>query len=113
MYCSNCGNSFQANEKFCSNCGHPREMHPGNQAHQYGSGQHVQTQETSSAALVCGILSLFFFGLVLGIIAIVLAKRPESRNKTAARVTGTIGIIGWTIGIIIYIIAIIAAAEAY
>ena len=58
----------------------------------------------AKSALICGIVSLFCFGFVLGIIAIVqgfqarklLAQSNESTgNATAAIVLGIIGVIGW------------------
>jgi len=82
----------------------------GQQPQQYNPQYNQQYQQQGAAvdtkngkavgALVCGIVSLFVFGLILGIVAIVLGvqarKNPNRRGMaTAGMVLGVIGIIGW------------------
>ncbi len=103
MYCSNCGAKV-GDSKFCSNCGmeQKRSVHSENDPF---TSQYQQKEEPSSnTALVLGILSLFFAGIILGIVAIVLSFRPEAKDATAARVLGIIGLIGGIISIVLMIV---------
>lgn len=75
----------------------------------------ARTEGMAVAALVCGIASLLFCGLVLGIVAVVLAGNAQSRiaasggrlggegMATVGRILGIIGIVGWVIVIAIYV----------
>ena len=67
------------------------------------------TDGTAIATFVLGLLSIFIFGLILGIIALVLSKKATDNIRasggqkggmglvTAGRVLAIIGIIGWAI----------------
>ena len=95
--CVNCGNKVESHQRFCPTCGAQNEYSftsPGSTV--------SEKPKESSAALVCGILSLFFAGFILGVIALVLASKENAAHKTAARVLGIIGIVGWVIFIFIY-----------
>lgn len=114
MYCKQCGFEVSRQERLCSNCGENNENYsPEVRSESQGSGQpafnqnyyQIQYQEKeepkSSAALVCGIISIFFAGLILGVIGLVLASKPNAEHKTAARVTSIVGIVGWVVLIIL------------
>lgn len=73
----------------------------------------VRGQQLAQTSMIFGIISLFIAGIILGPIAIVKAKRAEEAGGDAkvGKITGWIGtILGvlWLIGVIIYIVAIIA-----
>lgn len=58
-----------------------------------------QGESAANAALICGIISLFIAGLILGIIAVVQASNAKKQGyiggkATAGMVTGIIGIAG-------------------
>lgn len=71
----------------------------------------------ATAGMICGIVSLFFFGFVLGILAIIfsscalsqLKKEPERFDEnakckaTTGLVTGIIGLCVWVVLVIVYI----------
>lgn len=110
MYCTKCGKQLNTEDRFCPNCGtrkpdlfETNQIREPEQQYYYSqpSYQNQSTHETSNAALICGIVSIFFAGLIFGIIALVLANRPEAKNKKVAKITGTIGIIGWAFAMII------------
>ena len=69
----------------------------------------TQKQPGSGAAtgsLVCGIIGLIVFGLILGIVAIVMSMNAKKQGykggkATAGLVLGIIDIVGWAFGLII------------
>ena len=74
----------------------------------------------ATASMVCGIVSFFCCGLVLGIIAIVLANQYfqetgdlENGKAKAGKICGIIGIVLWVIGIIIYVALLAGGAAAH
>ena len=122
MYCKQCGFEVSQQERLCSNCGENndnyvpvakndyQEINQSTLNQNYNQSQYQQEYKyqqqyapTSSAALICGIISIFFAGLILGIIGLVLASKPNAAHKTAARVTSIIGIVGWALLVILQI----------
>lgn len=103
MYCSNCGAKV-GDSKFCSNCGMEQKRSTQNTNDPFAYQYQKQTEPTSNAALILGVISLFFSGIILGIVAIVLSFRPEAKNATAVRVLGIIGLIGGIISIVLMIV---------
>lgn len=103
MYCSNCGAKV-GDSKFCSNCGMEQKRSTQNTNDPFAYQYQKQAEPTSNAALILGVISLFFAGIILGIVAIVLSFRPEAKNATAARVLGIIGLIGGIIYIVLRIV---------
>jgi hypothetical protein len=88
--------------------------------------QYNHTQVTigeATASMICGIVGLFFFGIILGPIAIFLgvaAKKKIKENPqgltgegqaTAGIVCGSIAVAGWIILIIFWIVVASAAAS--
>ena len=68
----------------------------------YYAGQKHPADGTATAALVCGIIGLFIFGLILGIIAIVQGSRAKKLGypggkATAGIVLGIIDIVAWAL----------------
>jgi len=90
------------------------------QAPPYGSpyqqNYYAQAQPGKGAAtgsLVCGIISVFFAGLILGIIAIAQGRKAKRLGyiggmATAGIVLGIIGLIGWVIIMILVIFGILS-----
>ncbi|MCL1799116.1 MAG: DUF4190 domain-containing protein [Eggerthellaceae bacterium] len=79
------------------NYGQPGYMQPAPAAVPQKNGKAV-------ASLVCGILGLFLFGLILGIVAIVLGvqarKRPDRRGIAMAGIIfGVLALLGWAAGL--------------
>jgi hypothetical protein len=82
-------------------------------APEYGGAQaplpRTGTDGTAIATFVLGLLSVFIFGLILGIIALVLAPKAKRNIEasggqlggaglvTAGRILAIVGIIGWVI----------------
>ncbi|WP_175047925.1 DUF4190 domain-containing protein [Microlunatus speluncae] len=52
-------------------------------------------------ALVCGILGLFFCGVVLGPIAIYLGSQSESGLAKAGKALGIVAVIGWAVYVVV------------
>lgn len=102
MYCSNCGAQVGDN-RFCSNCGMEQKRSVQNANDPFVSQYQQKEEPSSNTALVLGILSLFFAGIILGIVAISLSFKPDAKNATAARVLGIIGLIGGIISILLMI----------
>lgn len=81
------------------------------------SPQQVEAEKASQVSLICGILGLFFFGIILGPIAIIQANKAEKLGKaaTAGKVLGWIDTIFGVLGLIGFIIVVggmIAAGSA-
>jgi len=76
------------------------------------------------ASLVCGIVSILFFGIIIGPVAIglgVWAKRDIKKRPTEVGggglalggiITGAVGLVLWIIWIVWYVIAVTAVATA-
>lgn len=102
MYCSNCGAKV-GDSRFCSNCGMEQNKSVQNANDPFVSQYQQKEEPSSNTALVLGIISLFFAGIILGIVAISLSLKPDAKNATAARVLGIIGLIGGIISILLMI----------
>jgi uncharacterized Tic20 family protein len=81
------------------------------------SAQQVEAEKASQMSLICGILGLFFFGIILGPIAIIQGNKAEKLGNaaTAGKVLGWIDTIFGVIGIIVFVVVIggmIAASAA-
>lgn len=83
--CPYCGSQMSDEAIFCQNCGSRFDDPEVRQQYAYGpyDQQYPQPQQEpvsdgkATGALVCGIISLFVAGLILGIIAIVLASQSK------------------------------------
>lgn len=93
-YCTNCGTELTIDQEYCTYCGRKQNINQSQQPYYQevnSNNQHIE--ETSNTALLFGILGLFFAGFIFGIIAIVLSKNPEQKNKGAAKTLGVISIV--------------------
>lgn len=77
------------------------------------SPDQMRGQQLAQTSMIFGIISLFVVGIILGPIAIVKAKRAEELGGDAkvGQITGWIGtVLGalQVIGVIIYIVAVVA-----
>ena len=108
IYCTKCGYELKATATYCPSCGEDVEERKVDKTptytdtSSYYSGRKYYASEDSSAGLVCGIIGLFVFGIILGVIAIVLSGKSNCRNPVASLVLGIIDIIGAIIFIINY-----------
>ncbi|MBE7036200.1 MAG: DUF4190 domain-containing protein [Ruminococcaceae bacterium] len=101
MICPNCGNHNEDNATHCFSCGTTLNTMVKTNSNA-GKGLAI-------ASLVCGIVSFFCFGIVLGILAVVfgvLAKRQGYRGAMA-----TVGIVLGAIGLALYVIMLIACGS--
>lgn len=68
----------------------------------YMPGQKAPGESAATGAMVCGIIGLFFFGFIFGIIALVQGNKAKrlgfiGGKATAGIVLGIIDIIGWVL----------------
>jgi uncharacterized Tic20 family protein len=78
------------------------------------SAQQVEAEKAAQMSLICGILGLFFFGIILGPIAIIQANKAEKLGKaaTAGKVLGWIDAIFGVIGLIVFFVTIAGVLAA-
>ena len=123
-YCPRCGAQLSDDAAFCSNCGTPFEAQQTQYQYppQYQQAPQYQQQAPVSngkatGSMVCGIISLFVAGLILGIIAIVLANKSKQEvgyllpQAKAGRICGIIALI--FVGIAAIVGAILGATGAF
>jgi len=129
MYCSKCGTSVQLQQGY----GQPQQPYqqtqePQQQIYQpqqqpqqetyqhqqqpnqpqqqnYRQPQEQPGQGAAIAALVCGLVGILFFGIILGVIAIVQGNKAKNLGNTsgmaqAGFVLGIIDVVGWFIFIL-------------
>lgn len=118
MFCPNCGHEIKINETFCSNCGAKivngkavfDKPKPSTSVH---AGQ---DKDNAVVSLVCGIASLIipYLNIILGIVAIVFAKKVEVNTNLskAGRTTGICGIVLGSLYIILSIVCIVLVIMA-
>lgn len=80
MYCSKCGSNNPEGALHCSACGAPMNGGPVVPASEPGKGLAI-------ASMVCGIVSFFFFGLVLGVVALVFGLVAKNKGYTGGMAT--------------------------
>lgn len=97
MYCKNCGNKIDLNDKFCISCGTEIEK---NDVVISNNLEKVDKSGNDVSSLVLGIFSLVLFfvpviGLILGIISMILGAsyNRKSNNKTVGFALGMSGTI--------------------
>ncbi len=107
--CPTCQQSVAGNAKVCPACGQRLDYAASLVSPQPRSDDRTSTMAIIS--LVSGIFGLFCFGIVFGVVALIMgetARKEIARNPgmgggnmaTAGRITGLIGMIGWTIAVI-------------
>lgn len=112
-FCSSCGSLIKGDDKYCPNCGKPVN---GTSTQTFsatntncGQKYNYSSSSLAIASLVMGILSLFFFGLIFGILAICFGykeKDTDTKAKTGF-ILGIIGIVGWAIIFFFYLLLLL------
>lgn len=124
MFCSKCGKQLDESkvEAFCPYCGNKikepagvtQAYNTGSSSTSYSQGSYAQgayiikkNAPGAVAGLVCGVIGIFVFGIVLGIIAIVMGNGAKKKVKehpelytgdgmgTAAIVLGVIALVSF------------------
>jgi len=87
---------------------HNTQQQSAPQAYYTQSPQQVEAEKAAQVSLICGILGLFFFGIILGPIAIVQGNKAERLGKaaTAGKVLGWIATVFGVLSIIVFIMMI-------
>ena len=104
MYCVKCGNKLNKDDKFCTKCGSEVKE---NKAY----SEYSDNTSNDSLCIVLGIFSLLMFwfpliGIILGICAIVSAKKYKNENnKNSGGMV--LGIIGLVLSIVVTVITIL------
>ena len=114
-FCPQCGQPNNPDDKFCSNCGAKLDGENSQSIHPTYSQYDVRESESGkSGSLVCGILSIIFANLILGIIAICLGSKRKNENAQAKSgyICGIIGTVLNIFALIILIISIVIAATS-
>jgi hypothetical protein len=123
-FCTKCGAQNADNAQFCESCGGKLESQQPINAQQtvvneqpIVNQQQNQTQGQQNtagkglgiASLVCGIVSFFCFGLILGILAVVFGGIAKGKGYKGGMATA--GIVLGVIGLALYVICIIFLSE--
>ncbi len=112
MYCDKCGHEVEQGKNFCSNCGsevrqETPEYFEGSVDEQTSVSDYEEPKGTDGlavASLVCGIGSIFFAGIILGILGIIFFRM--SVNKTGKSGMATAGMICGIIGLVVHLIVL-------
>lgn len=127
MICTKCNAPNSGSAQYCDRCGaalplqtqntevqHPSPFQQEEQVDSYGRAQYIhsvdpQAESAASTAQICGILGIFLFGFVLGIVAIVQGKKAHrlgytGRKASAGITLGIIDIILWSFLLLLQIL---------
>ena len=99
MYCSNCGNKINDNERYCPYCGVEQN-----------STSNVSTSNDDTGSIGWGVLG-FFIPLV-GIILYCVWRNEKPLNAKVSLKGAIISIIAYVVLIIVYVICIFAMLGA-
>lgn len=123
MLCQNCGSQNEPNCKFCTFCGAELQSEetapvtPEPNYNTYNEAPQVPNQEPQDgkgfaiASLVLGILSFFCFAYIAGTLGIIFGI--IAKNKGYKGGMATAGIICGAIGIVLYIVLMIAGFSLF
>jgi len=124
MFCPKCGTMQDDKAQFCMSCGTniANTQQSSQQSFQQSFQQdYQQTAQPGNGAatvsLICGIVGLFFFGLILGIIAIIQGNSARKQGYVGAKATigivlGILDVVFGVVGVL-FMIAIIGAISQY
>ena len=111
-YCPNCGAKVDPSDTYCPHCGSPLSSTPDHQSNHTYTGTYEPNNNPShrsssqgidydTLTLVMGILSIFFFGILFGVLGLIFAnKANQNDTKTkAGKVLSIIGIVLWALAI--------------
>lgn len=105
-FCPNCGTQNADTANCCANCGTMLNAAPTAPM----MGQFVKVAQPGKglaiASLVCGIVSFFCFGVILGILAVVFGGVAKSKGYTGPMATA--GIVLGVVGLALYVVMLIA-----
>lgn len=105
-YCIKCGAQNSDDAVICTNCGEALANVPN---HNAVPANGTAGKGFAIAGMVCGIVSFFCFGIVLGILAIVFGAVAKNKGYTGGMATA--GIVLGTIGLGLYLIMLIACGS--
>ena len=113
MYCTNCGNKLNNNDKFCVNCGEKRtiveniNINNNNVNKNNNSGLKIASIILGSVSIIGSILFIFApFCLILSIIGLILGICALRKEKNVSGIL--LNSIGFVLSIIITIFIILA-----
>ena len=114
MVCNKCGSPITPGATFCTNCGAPVEAQapqaynatPVYNAPQPEVPAAVPGKGLAVTSMVCGIVSFFCFGIILGILAIIFGGVAKSKGCKSGMATA--GIVMGVVGIALYFITLFA-----
>lgn len=121
IYCQKCGAQNADNAQFCVGCGTPFAQQQPNGASQQQYMYQQQQQSNGNvpaqpgkglaiASMVCGIVSFFCFGVILGILALIFGGIAKSKGYKGGMATA--GVVLGVIGLAIYVLGLIFWSEA-
>ncbi len=104
MYCTKCGNKLSKEDKFCTKCGNEINIDK-------VYSEYTDSNNTNSLSIILGVFSLLMFwfplvGIILGIGAIVLAKKYKKENDKSSGGL-VLGIVGLVLSILVIIFIIL------
>lgn len=109
-YCANCGHEVSDEMTYCPYCGANFNQQGYNPYNAYGTVPQ-DGKDYGTPALICGVLGFFVAGLILGIIAVVLANKEKARcggyltgNAKAGKICGIINIILGSIALVFSVV---------
>lgn len=114
MVCNKCGSPINPDATFCTNCGAPVEAQapqaynatPVYDAPQPATSDAPPAKGLAVTSMVCGIVSFFCFGIILGALAIIFGGVAKSKGNKGGMATA--GIVLGVVGIALYFITLFA-----
>jgi hypothetical protein len=99
MFCSNCGNTINAEGQFCAKCGTPRgaliqQVPP-------PPPQKSTGNPFSTAGIICGVIAFLVVPILFGPIGLILGAIAHSKGEEKAVVALVVSGIGLVAGMII------------
>ena len=105
-YCIKCGAQNSDDAVSCFNCGAALATVPRSEV---ATANGTPGKGLAIAAMVCGIVSFFCFGIILGVLAIIFGA--VAKNKGYRGGMATAGIVLGAIGLGLYLIMLIACGS--
>lgn len=100
--CPRCGAQNMDGATNCSNCGVPFTAQP-----VYGAPpSSTPGKGLAIASMVCGIVSFFCFGIILGVLAVIFGAVAKNKGYTGGMATA--GIVLGVVGLGLYIVMLVA-----
>ena len=102
MICKTCGAHQPDSVRFCSACG--LDLQPaGPQVYAQPQYQNPEAVRAADTAFICGIIGLFVIGLILGIIAVVQARKAKRLGYTDSKAST-----GFVLGVVAIVINVLS-----